>query len=140
MISDSVDDSELLDLERDLGLIAPRMTAKLPGLVSKTSLEMKKVMRDDMAKSKHFSQIAQTINYDTSFVDAPDMYVVEGEIGPDKEVRVSQGMNPAPLAHIAYYGGANGGGNTVRDPEDAMLEIAPDFFAYAELLAAEVEL
>jgi len=35
------------------------------------------------------------------------------------------------LAGIAYFGTSKPGGGTVRNPEDAMLEEAPNFYEFA---------
>jgi hypothetical protein len=50
--------------------------------------------------------------------------VIEAEIGPS-------GGGAASLAGLAYFGSSKPGGGTVRNPEDAMLEEAPNFYEYA---------
>lgn len=75
-------------------------------------------MQADFSRSRSFGMIARTISFDTS-VDAGG---VEAEIGPDK----SRGSG-ASLAHIAYWGGANGGGGTVRDPAHALEDEGDNF-------------
>ena len=48
------------------------------------------------------------------------------EIGPATGGRVV-----GDLAHLAYFGGANGGGGTVRDPEVHLEAEAPNLEEYA---------
>lgn len=75
-------------------------------------------MRGDMRKSRHFGQVARTIGYDVERTPV----AVEATIGAATGGRVV-----GDLAHIAYFGGINGGGNTVRDPEFHANEEAPRF-------------
>ncbi len=121
----TIDASELGTLADDLMKIPSRLTPKIKPIVAKSALEVKKIMRADAAKSPHFKQIAPTINYDLKVFEFAGDASIEAEIGPDKGVG-----GAASLAGIAYYGGARGGGGTVRDPVDALLEVAPDFLEY----------
>jgi hypothetical protein len=96
------------------------MVPKMRGVVSKAALNTKKAMRRDARQSRAFEQIAPTIDYDLTVSGD----VIEAEIGPS-------GGGSASLAGIAYFGTSRPGGGTVRNPEDAMLEEAPNFYEYA---------
>jgi hypothetical protein len=100
------------------------MVPKLKGVVSKSALNTKKIMRKDAAGSKHFRQLARTISYDVRVNSFGGDGVIEGEVGPS-------GGGSASLAGIAYFGTSRAGGATLRNPEDAMLEEAPNFYDYA---------
>lgn len=117
-------DAELRKLSADLSAMPVAATAAIKKAVRDTAVELKDVMREDMSESRHFKQIAPTITMGM-VADTPGQIVYE--IGPDKSIAVNGGY-PAALAHIAYYGGANGGGNTVRDPEDAMKVVETVFW------------
>jgi hypothetical protein len=78
----------------------------------------KKTMRADMSGSDYFKKVARSIGYD--LIVTPGY--VEGEVGPN-----TAGATVGDLAHIAYFGGARGGGGTVRDPEEALQEEAPHY-------------
>lgn len=116
----SADTSELDSLARDFGAIPAAMVPKIRGVVAKSALNTKNLMRADARKSRHFKQLAPTINYDLE--TSGD--VIEAEIGP-------AGGGAASLAGIAYFGTSKPGGGTVRNPEDAMLEEAPNFYEFA---------
>ncbi len=107
----SVDVSELRELATDLQRIPATVIREVPAVVKKGADNVKRTMQADFRGSRSFGHIARTVTYDTT-VDATG---VEAEVGPDK----SRGGG-ASLAHIAYWGGANGGGGTVRDPAHAL--------------------
>lgn len=116
----SADTSDLDGLARDLRAIPAAMVPKMRGVVAKSAVNTKKIMRADARKSRHFKQIAPTIGYDLEIGGD----VIEAEIGPS-------GGGAASLAGIAYFGTSKPGGGTVRNPEDAMLEEAPNFYEFA---------
>jgi hypothetical protein len=87
-------------------------------------LNTKKVMQKDARSSRHFKQLARTISYDIKVNSFGGDGVIEGEVGPS-------GGGSASLAGIAYFGTSRPGGGTVRNPEDAMLEEAANFYEYA---------
>lgn len=107
----SADVSQLRTLVRDLDAVPPKVTKGVPAVVKKGANNVKKTMQSDFSRSRSFGMIARTVTFDTS----ADMGGIGAEIGPDK----SRGGG-ASLAHIAYWGGANGGGGTVRDPARAL--------------------
>lgn len=115
----SADVSQLRAFAVELGKVPAEVTVKVLPVVKKGAVNIRKAMQADFRKSRHFSQIARSINFDVN----TDGAGVEAEIGPDKSVARAG----APLAHIAYWGGANGGGGTVRDPAQALADEAPRF-------------
>lgn len=120
----SVDASDLDGLARSFRKIPAEMVPKLKGVVTKSALNTKNIMRKDAAGSKHFKQLARTISYDIKVNSFGGDGVIEGEVGPS-------GGGAASLAGIAYFGTSRPGGGTLRKPEDAMLEEAPNFYEFA---------
>ena len=120
----SADTSEFDGLIRNLMKIPADMVPKVRGVVAKSALNTKNIMRKDAQRSRHFKQLARTISYDIKEHGFAGDGVVEAEIGP-------AGGGAASLAGIAYFGTSKPGGGTVRNPEDAMLEEAPNFYEYA---------
>lgn len=114
----SVDAPGFAKLSRDLVAAANRMPDKVQPVVAKGAVQIKGTMRDDMQASIHFGQVAPSISYDIS----ADAGGVEAEIGP-----VTEGRTVGDLAHFAYFGAPNGGGGTVRDPQENLDDEAPQF-------------
>ena len=127
----SADASELSGLSSAFRAIPALMVPKLRGVVARSALNTKNIMRADVRKSPHFRGkkspgLDASIDYDLKVHEFGGDAVIEAEIGPNRE------RNPAAgLAGIAYYGTSRPGGGTVRNPEDAMLEEAPNFYEYA---------
>ena len=127
----SADTSDLDRLARDLTKIPAAMVPKMRGVVAKSAVNTKKAMVADVRRSKHFRGkkkpgLDASIDYDLKVLGFGGDAVIEAEIGPNRSRSVAAG-----LAGIAYYGGSRGGGGTVRNPEDAMLEEAPNFYEFA---------
>ena len=120
------DTSELTDLAVEWQGTATQLARKLRPVVSKGALNIKNTMRADVAKSKYFP-FAHTISYDLT----TSANGVEAEIGPE-----AGGL--AAFAGIAYFGGVNGGGATVRDPGEPLAEEEPRFIRALEDIVAEV--
>lgn len=118
----SVDVSQLRTLVTDLQKITPKVAKGVPPVVKKGADNVKKTMQADFRRSRSFGQVAGSVTYDVT-TDAVGAGAV---IGPDKSKRVGNGR-PGPLAVIAYWGGANGGGGTVRDPAHALEEEGDNF-------------
>lgn len=78
-------------------------------------------MKADMEQSRHFGQVTRAITFD---VDRYQQHI-RAEIGP-----LSAGRQVGDLAHFAYFGGANGGGGTVPDPEYLLEQEAPNLEKY----------
>ena len=127
----SADASELDGLAKAFRAIPAAMVPKLRGVVAKSALNTKNAMRADVKKSTHFRGkkkpgLDSTIDYDLKVLQCGGDAVIEAEIGPNRSRGVAAG-----LAGIAYYGTSRPGGGTVRNPEDAMLEEAANFYEYA---------
>ena len=120
----SADTSDLDALAASFRQIPAEMVPKIKGVVAKSAVNTKKIMQKDARGSRHFKQLARTINYDLKVNSFGGDGVVEAEVGPS-------GGGSASLAGIAYFGTSRAGGGTVRNPEDAMLEEAPNFYEFA---------
>lgn len=77
--------------------------------------KLSKVMADDSRRSTWFP-LHRDMGYDFKAISD----------GAEVEVGARKG-GIGSLAHIAYFGGANGGGGTIRDPERAMEDVEPEF-------------
>jgi hypothetical protein len=120
----SADASELDGLAKAFRAIPAAMVPKMRGVVARSALNTKKIMQADARNSRHFKQLAPAISYDLKVHTFGGDGVIEAEIGPTPG-------GSGSLAGIAYFGTSRPGGGTVRNPEDAMLEEAPDFYEYA---------
>lgn len=109
-----IDVSEILALAADVTAAADGLVGKVRPAIVDGASKIKATMRADMAVSAHFGQVATAITYDLS----SGREFTAAEIGP------VQG-SPGSLANIAYFGGAHGGGGTVRDPAEAADEHIP---------------
>lgn len=96
------------DLMAALDGLAERVIEGVKPVVAKGALNIKQGMQADLAASPYFKGVAPGVSYDTTVTKG----AVEAEIGPDASRRKA-----ANLANIAYFGGAHGGGGTVRDPQ-----------------------
>lgn len=116
------------ELARDLRKAGAGVGKELEPVVKRGAGNIKSGMRDDMKASRHFGQASRTIDYE--FERTP--VHLTAEIGPNK-TRYPGIAGPAKkppaaaISNIAYFGGANGGGGTVRDPEFHAHEEAPRF-------------
>jgi hypothetical protein len=106
--------------------IPAAMVPKMLGVVARSALNTKNLMRKDAQSSRHFKGLARSIDYDIKVLEFGGDAEIQAEVGPNPE------RNPAAsLAGIAYFGTSRPGGGTVRNPEDAMLEEAPNFYEWA---------
>ena len=106
------------DLDGWLDASVAKLRGAIRPVVSKGALNVKTAMQDDLKGSAYFKQVAPGISYETS----DDKDGVEAVISPDADRRAA-----ANLANIAYFGGAHGGGGTVRDPQLAAEDEADAF-------------
>lgn len=105
----AVDASELRQLGVDLGDIPATLAVEARQVIQKAALVLKTGMRNDLAKdSRYFNQIAGRVTYDTTLTASG----ISAEIGPE-----TKGAVVGDLYHIAVFGGANGGGGTIPDPQ-----------------------
>lgn len=125
----SVDASEMDKLAHDMGLIPGKLVKKIKPIMGRTGLQVKNQMRKDARGSRHFKQLAPTINYDVREFGFDGDGVIQVEIGPDTS------HNSASLAGIAYFGTSRPGGGTVRDPAVVMRLEEPKFLGYLEMAA-----
>lgn len=93
-----------------------RVADEINAIGAKGALNIKEAMRDDAKASRYF-RIVRHISYDQT-KNGPRVF--EWEIGV-------QGEGAGNLAGIAYFGGARGGGGTIRDPQAALNEEEPRF-------------
>lgn len=121
----SLDDSELRALSKELGLVPDRLIPKVKGVVKKGALNVKTAMQRDLQKSNYFKVAARSVDFEEISSGAFGQTNIAAEIGPNKSRHASAG-----LVGIAYFGGANGGGGTVRDPAEALADEAPNFEKY----------
>lgn len=119
----AVDASELRKLATDLSSAPKLVRSEARAIVSKGALNIKNQMRDEVARSRHF-RFAHTISYDLKVSGDS----IEAEIGPE-----TGGVGS--LAGFAYFGGVNGGGGTVPDPQGALDAEAPNVEKYLAELA-----
>ena len=126
----AIDNKELYALAMDLGKMPQVMGRKCAPIFRRTALEVKKGMQADLRQSKHFKQIAASVDYDLNEYKMFGSFVMTAEVGPNAE------RNPsAPLAGIAYFGGVNGGGGTVRDPVIHARDQGSMMIGYLEMAA-----
>lgn len=125
----SVDVSQLRELATDLQRVPAAVTREVPAVVKKGADNVKRTMQADFRGSRSFGHIARTVTYETKI----GITGAEAEVGPDK----SRGGG-ASLAHTAYWGGANGGGGTVRDPAHALEDEGDRFEAALSRLLEDI--
>lgn len=112
----------------DLVRAAQRVGKALPAVVSKGALNVKNDWNAAFRESTSFKGIAGSVSYDV----ITQAGSVEAEIGPNKSRRKA-----AALANIAHFGGINGGGGTVADPQTFLDDEAPRFVSALEALIVE---
>ena len=121
----AVDASELRALIADLSSAPKLVRSEARAVVSKGALNIKNQMRDEVARSRHF-RFAHTVSYDLKVGGD----TIEAEIGPE-----TGGVGS--LAGFAYFGGVNGGGGTVPDPQGALDAEAPNVEKQVDALVAK---
>jgi len=114
-----VDDHEIRAFVRDLRDLPSRVIDRVPPVVKRGAVNVKKQLQEEMGASASFAALAPTITFD--MLDGG----FTAEIGPVKSSSGSRGLGFG--ANIAYFGGANGGGGTVPDPQGALDAEAPRF-------------
>ena len=117
MTSFQVDVSELRALAEEMGGLPPKVSRAAARSVRKAAVNIKGDWQMDTVHSRHF-RLTPTINFDeTVWFDR----VLEAEIGPHRRYRAAR------LAGIAHFGGANGGGGKLGDPQYYLDREAPKF-------------
>ena len=84
-------------------------------VLTKGAVNVKNQLQAEARGSRHF-RFAGLINFEQHVT----ANTAEAEIGPRK-------VGAGNLANIAYFGGSNGGGGTLPDPELALQAEAPAF-------------
>lgn len=123
MASVSIDTSEVAALAADLGRVSAKVQRAAQGVIEKGANNIKRQMVSEAEGSRHF-RLARTISYDMSLAG------MQAEIGPTRG-------GAGSLAGIAYFGGINGGGGTIPDPEGALLAEAPNVERYLLQIVGE---
>ena len=126
----AINNRELYALASDLGKMPQVMARKCRPIFRRTALEVKKGMQADLRQSTHFKQVAASVDYDANEYSMFGSFVMTAEVGPNAERNAS-----APLAGIAYFGGVNGGGDTVRDPVIHGRDQGSKMIGYLEMAA-----
>lgn len=115
------------NLAADLRALAPGVESGLPRIVRKAGVKIKSAWNEAASGSRHF-RIAGTVSFDEKAVDGG----YEVEVGPDRSRRAAR------LAGIAHFGGANGGGGTLGDPQRFLDDEAPNIEAAVAQLIDKV--
>lgn len=115
----SIDDHELRQFAADLADAPQRIIGRVPLVVKKGAVNIKKQLQDEMSASASFGALAPSITFDI----LDDGFTAE--IGPMKSSSGKRGLGFG--ANIAYFGGSNGGGGTVADPQGALDAEVPRF-------------
>lgn len=116
------DASDFTALARDLDRAAASdLIGQVAPTVARGALNIKTAMQEDLGRTRYFQRVADAVSYDhDTFTEH-----TRAEIGP-----VSAGRQVGDLAHFAYFGGANGGGGNVPDPEYLLEREAPALEQY----------
>lgn len=122
MASAGFDTSELRALAADLASAGSGMAAQVRPVVVKGAVQIKTQLRREMSRSKWFRHVGRTITFDVHDRTMFGASSIEAEIGA-----VTEGQVVGDLAHLAYFGGAKGGGDTVPDPQNALDAETPRF-------------
>lgn len=127
-ISVDIDMSDFNAYAADLTRAVTAIGEGIPKVVGKGALKVKNEWNAAFAASQAFSGIAGSVSYDTRTTTQ----FAEAQIGPDKANRPA-----ARLANIAHFGGANGGGGTVDDPQSFLNNEADNFVGALDALIAK---
>lgn len=115
------DASELRTLSADFAGTPANIAPDVRAAVVKGAVNIKRDMRADMARSKHFKGAVPAIDFDV----IENTHAVVAVIGP--KVGPGQSGGHAGIAYGAgVFGGARGGGK-VRDPQYVLDEELPRF-------------
>lgn len=127
-MSVEIDMSEVRTLARDMSRVDGRLARHLIPVIRKGAVNLKTRMASDFRESGNagFRAIGNTVSFDV--IDSG--YGVE--VGPEKP--------RGALANIAYFGGANGGGGSVRDPLERLEEETSAFIRELDKVAEELVL
>lgn len=122
-----VDVSELHALAADLDGIPPQIAREAKASARKAAVNIKNEWRQNVSRSRYF-RMTHTIN----FTETTSGETCEAEVGPNRYFR------HARLAGIGHFGGANGGGGTLPDPDVYVASEGPRFEQAISDLVAKV--
>lgn len=126
----SIDTSEIRALAADMSKVDERLNRWVEPIVETSGRRVRDQHRREMSASRSFKGIAPGITAEVVKAGFGGAGVFEARIGPEKG-------RPGSLANIAYFGGSNGGGGTVPDPQVALEAEHPNFAKALAELAAE---
>lgn len=124
----SFDTSELRALSADLAAAPEESRKKVPAILGRGATNVRNQMRAETEQSKYF-KLAPTIDYKKVVEEGTSFWT---EIGPNRRFRYAR------LAHIAYFGGAHGGGGTLPDPQGALDAETPSLMEYLAREASDI--
>lgn len=112
------DVSDLDEFAADLGAAAGVVRKGTNAAVFKGATKVKSSFNQSFWDSHHFKGVGGSVDFDIE-VTADS---IEAEIGPNPErfpglAGPAKARPAAPLAGVAVFGGAHGGGGTVDDPQ-----------------------
>lgn len=115
----SLDASQVKTLSKDLAGAPARLASQVRAVVVKGAVNVKGVMREELAGSRHFSGAERDVNFDID----EDTNAIAAEVGP----RIGMGKgHKGSLAWIAFNGSSKRG-PSVRTPDDILDEESPRF-------------
>lgn len=114
----SFDASELARFAAELGKSGDGLCKDVNGVVFKGATNVKSAFNESLWGSKHFKGSGGSVDFDIEISSNS----ITAEIGPNKSrhpgvAGPGKTRPAAPLANIAIFGGARGGGS-VADPQD----------------------
>lgn len=120
---------ELRALSADLRQAPGKVEREVRQVIRKGGVQIKSRMQREMGRSGWFGHIARSIDFD----EVGGRGTIGVEVGPNAATSSS-----APLAGIAYFGGARGGGGTVPDPMQALQDEAQEAQRWISRIAGDV--
>jgi hypothetical protein len=117
----SMEASGFDEVAEALTSIPAQMAPKVKGVVSRGALNIKRQLQEEARSSPSFRPLARSIGFDLVEGSFGGDTAVEASIGPDKSRDGAAGLLGG------YFGWSKGGGGSLPDPVNALLEEAPNF-------------
>lgn len=114
------------ELARDFQAMGDVVGGKVRPIVTRGAGNIQRDWRAAAARSRHFRMVPM-IGFDIDEGNAS----VEAEIGPAK-------IGAGNLANIAHFGGRNGGGGRLPDPQEFLDNEEPRLMAYLEGMVGDI--
>ena len=127
-----IDAQDLRKFSAEINANLKTTPRKVRASVKKGAVNIKKQLVREAGQSRHFGQVAKTINFDMRATGGVDSLTVEAEIGPDKHWR------SARIANIAYFGSSRAGGGTLPEPAGALGIEVPKLEKYLLQIGEEI--